>query len=73
MLAADVFELAPGEIADGASFYEELGIDSLQRIEFVVRLERQFGVKFTDEEASGLDDLTRTFGVLRTKGIAIEP
>jgi acyl carrier protein len=73
MLAADVFELPPDDIADEASFYEELGIDSLQRIEFVVRLERQFGVKFTDDEASGLDDLIRTFGVLRTKGIVIEP
>jgi acyl carrier protein len=72
-LAAEIFDVAPEEMTDDASFYEVLGIDSIQRIEFVVQLERRFGVAFTDDEAGGLDDLGRTFATLRAKGISLAP
>lgn len=73
LLAADAFELEPEDLTEGASFYEELGVDSIQRMEFVVRLERRLGVKFTDDEAGGLDDLSHTFALLKSRGIVVEP
>jgi acyl carrier protein len=72
-LAAEVFEVGPEEVTEGASFYEDLGVDSLQKVELVVRIERQLGVKLTDEEAAGLRDIGDTLAVLRGKGIHIGP
>lgn len=72
-LAAEVFEVRPEEITEGASFYEDLGIDSLQKVELLVRIERQLGVRLTDEEAAGLRDMGDAFAVLRSRGLVIEP
>lgn len=72
-LAAEIFEVDPAEVTEGAAFYEDLGIDSLQKVAFVVRLERRFGVRLSDEEAAGLRDLTDTFAVLRRRGLSVEP
>lgn len=70
-LAAEVFEVTLSEVTEGAAFYEDLGIDSLQKIEFVVRVERQFGMRFTDEEAAGLHTFGDVLGVLRTRGVSL--
>ncbi|MEE6262482.1 acyl carrier protein [Plantactinospora sonchi] len=72
-LAAEIFEVSPDEITEGAAFYEDLGIDSVQKVEFVVRVERQFGVRLTDEEAAGLQDFGDALAVLRNRGISVGP
>ncbi|MEQ4304880.1 phosphopantetheine-binding protein [Plantactinospora sp. B6F1] len=72
-LAAEIFEVDPDEITEGAAFYEDLGIDSVQKVEFVVRIERQLGVRLTDEEAAGLQDFGDTLAVLRDRGISVGP
>lgn len=70
-LAAEVFDLRPEEVTEGASFYEDLGVDSLQKVELVVRMERLFGVRLTDEEAAGMRTLGDVYVVLKGKGIHI--
>jgi acyl carrier protein len=72
-LAAEVFEVPPEEVTDRASFYEDLGVDSLQKVELVVRIERQVGVKLTDDEAAGMRDLGDAFAVLRSRGLTVGP
>ncbi|MEO3743475.1 acyl carrier protein [Plantactinospora sp. B5E13] len=72
-LAAEIFEVSPDEITERAAFYEDLGIDSVQKVEFVVRVERQFGVRLTDEEAAGLQDFGDALTVLRNRGISVGP
>lgn len=72
-LAAEVFEVRVDEVTDRAAFYEDLGIDSLQKVELVVRIERQLGVRLTDDEAAGLRDLGDAFTVLRGKGLTVGP
>jgi acyl carrier protein len=72
-LAAEIFEVSPDEVTEGAAFYEDLGIDSVQKVEFVVRIERQLGVRLTDEEAAGLQDFGDALAVLRDRGISIGP
>ncbi|GAB3813347.1 acyl carrier protein [Micromonospora zhanjiangensis] len=67
-LAADTFEVETADVTEDAAFYEDLGIDSLQKIEFVVRIERQLGVRLTDTEAAGLNSFGDVLAVLRTRG-----
>ncbi len=40
-----------GEVVLDASFVEDLGADSLDQVELVMRLEEEFGVEIPDEEA----------------------
>ena len=72
-MAAEIFDVSPDEVTEGAAFYEDLGVDSLQKVEFVVRIERQLGVRLTDEEAAGLRDLGDAFAVLERRGISVGP
>jgi acyl carrier protein len=72
-LAAEVFDVPADEITDGAAFYEDLGVDSLQKVDFVVRVERQLGLKLTDDEAAGMRDLGGAIAVLRSRGLSVGP
>jgi acyl carrier protein len=50
---AEEFELSPADLAPSAQLYEELGLDSLDSVDMVVALEREFGfkvVRAVDEE-----------------------
>lgn len=49
----DLFELGEEELNDDASIYEELGLDSLDSVDLVVALEKEFDFKVVrnvDEE-----------------------
>ncbi len=42
------------KLADGASFMEELGADSLDTVELVMAFEKEFDIDIPDEEAEKL-------------------
>jgi len=67
-IVADVAEMAPDDVPLDARFYDDLLIDSLQKLEIVVRVERGFGIKLTDHEATGLDSLRSAVALLRARG-----
>jgi len=48
---AEEFELDPEELRPEAKLYDDLGLDSLDAVDMVVALEKNFGMKMTDEEA----------------------
>ena len=48
---AEEFELDPGVIRVKANLYDDLGLDSLDAVDMVVALEKEFNLKFTDETA----------------------
>ena len=53
-LLVDEFGLDGDKITDGASFEEDLEVDSLGVVELLMALEDEFGVKIPDEEAENI-------------------
>ena len=57
------FELGPELLLPEATLFDDLGLDSLDAVDMVVALEKEFGVKVKDEESirsvRTLDDLHR--------------
>ncbi len=60
-VVARVLTMPVEEVDDDADFYEDLGGDSLQKLEVITRVEGMFGCRFTDEQAAAsnnVDELT---------------
>ena len=55
-LAATHFKFPRAELQPGDDFYKKLGIDSLQALELLTRLENHFGVELPDYEVQGVSD-----------------
>ena len=53
-LAADKFNIVPSTIKGSSNFREDLGLDSLDEVEFIMQIEDLFNVEITDEDADGL-------------------
>ena len=61
--AMEIFELERDEVAQDASFESDLGVDSLQKLEFITQLERRFGMRYTAAEGSRMDSLSDAFNL----------
>jgi acyl carrier protein len=55
-LAAAHFKVPRAELRPADDFYKKLGIDSLQALELLTRLENHFGVELPDYEVQGVSD-----------------
>jgi len=55
-LATKHFKAAPGSLKSGDDFYKKLGIDSLQTLEMLSRLENHFHIELPDYEVQGVSD-----------------
>ena len=55
-LAATHFQIATGTLAANDDFFKKLGIDSLQALELLSRLENHFGIELPDYEMQGVSD-----------------
>jgi acyl carrier protein len=55
-LASKHFQAAPGALAPDDDFFKKLGIDSLQALELLSRLENHFGIELPDYEVQGVSD-----------------
>ena len=55
-LAARHFNVAAGALAPADDFFKKLGIDSLQALELLSRLENHFGIELPDYEVQGVSD-----------------
>ncbi len=42
------------EVIEDASFVDDLGADSLDTVELVMELEKEFGIEISDEDASNM-------------------
>lgn len=55
-LAAEHFRVPRESLAPDDDFFKKLGIDSLQALELLTRLEQHFGVELPDYEFQGVSD-----------------
>jgi acyl carrier protein len=55
-LAEKQFKLPPGSLQAEDDFYKKLGIDSLQTLELLSRLENHFKIELPDYEVQGVSD-----------------
>jgi acyl carrier protein len=55
-LAATHFKTSRAELTPDDDFFKKLGIDSLQALELLTRLENHFGVELPDYEVQGVTD-----------------
>jgi acyl carrier protein len=55
-LAATHFKVSRTGLHAGDDFYKTLGIDSLQALELLTRLENHFSVELPDYEVQGVSD-----------------
>lgn len=68
-IAEDVLDAEPGQVSLADGFHTDLQMDSLQKIEFVTRVERAFAVRFEAEEAAGTDTLADVLDLLTSRGL----
>lgn len=67
-IVAKVCRLDPSRVGDADSFTDDLGLDSLSKLELVVQVERAFGLRFDDDQAASVgsvDDVVRELQVSR--------
>jgi acyl carrier protein len=55
-LAARQFRVPRAELHPEDDFFKKLGIDSLQALDLLTRLERHFGIELPDYELQGVSD-----------------
>lgn len=55
-LAAGHFNVPVESLAAEDDFFKKLGIDSLQALELLTRLENHFGIELPDYEVQGVSD-----------------
>ncbi len=55
-LAAEHFKVAREQLTPDDDFFKKLGIDSMQTLELLSRLENHFGIELPDYEMQGVSD-----------------
>ncbi len=63
---AKILAVEESEITDEAHFVEDLGMDSLQALELLVRLEKRYNVKLSQEALRQFKSLTTTAEAILT-------
>ena len=61
-LATKQFKVPAGSLVADDDFYKKLGIDSLQALDLLTRLEHHFGIELPDYELQGVSDF-RTLAI----------
>lgn len=63
----DDLEIDEDKIADDALLKEDLGIDSLDFVDIVVIVEKNFGFKIKPEEMGGVKTLSQFYDYIQSK------
>ena len=66
-LAAKQFKVPRETLAPGDDFFKKLGIDSLQALEMLTRIEQHFGVELPDYEMQGVSDFRTLASRIRAR------
>ena len=53
-----------GEVTSSASFVDDLGADSLDTVELVMRFEEEFGIEIPDEDAEKIQSVRDAYNYI---------
>lgn len=71
-IIAEVLHLNPREILPDSRFTEDLGADSLDLVEIVMRLEEIIGKEIPEEEARKVKTVQEAIDLLRKHGVEVK-
>jgi acyl carrier protein len=63
-IVAEVLEVEPSELTDGADFVEEYEADSLRAIEVLARVEKRYNVEIPQSELAEMRNLEIVYKVV---------
>ncbi len=66
-LAAKHFQVKRETLVPTDDFFKKLGIDSLQALEMLTRLEHHFGIELPDYEMQGVSDFRTLAGRIQAR------
>lgn len=66
-LIADKLGFDTVEVLPETKLIDDLGMDSLDRIELMVEMEREFDISFTEEEIEIIETVQQCFDLIGTK------
>ncbi len=66
-LAASHFKVPREKLSPDDDFFQKLGIDSLQALELLTRLENHFNVELPDYELQGVTDFRTLAGRIQSR------
>ena len=66
-LIADKLGFDTVEVLPETKFIDDLGMDSLDRIDLMVEMEREFDISFTEEEIEIIETVQQCFDLIGTK------
>ncbi|MEU9099562.1 acyl carrier protein [Streptomyces sp. NPDC048361] len=69
-IVAEVLEIDAELVEADASFYDDLAADSLEKVEIAVRVEREFDISVSPDEAAAMTSPAAVLALLRDKGKA---
>ena len=55
------------KVEEKSSFVNDLGADSLDVVEFIMEVEKEFGIEIPDEDASKLDTVDKAVAYIEEK------
>lgn len=70
-IVAAVLETDLEAIIPDAHFYDDLSVDSLEKVEIAVRIEREFEVPISPDEAAEVSTVADALELLRAKGVTV--
>lgn len=57
----------PAEVVDDASFIDDLGADSLDIVELVMAIEKEFGIEIPDEDAEKITNVLQAIAYVEKR------
>jgi acyl carrier protein len=58
---------SPSEIRDDATFIEDLGLDSLDLVDMIMKLEEEFGISIPDEDLDKIRTVKDAINYIKAK------
>lgn len=64
-LVAEILEMEPEEIEDGAHFVQDLGMDSMMALEILAGIEKKYRIAIPEEALPKFVNLKETVAIVR--------